>query len=48
MHYTRITDGTFLKGVGLRVLWPDMLILATYATALFALCYVRFRKRVPR
>jgi ABC-2 type transport system permease protein/ribosome-dependent ATPase len=48
MHYTRITDGTFLKGVGLRVLWPDMLILASYATALFALCYVRFRKRVPR
>jgi ABC-2 type transport system permease protein/ribosome-dependent ATPase len=48
MHYTRITEGTFLKGVGLRVLWPDLLILTVYATAWFAACYVLFHKRVRR
>ena len=48
MHYTRVMDGTFLKGVGIEVLWPDLLILASYATALFALCLLLFHKRVQR
>lgn len=48
IHYTRIMDGTFLKGVGIRVLWPDLLILASYAMALFTLCHLLFRKRVQR
>jgi ABC-2 type transport system permease protein/ribosome-dependent ATPase len=46
MHYTRVIDGTFLKGVGLAVLWPDILLLALYATVLFAACYLLFHKRL--
>ena len=46
MHYTRITEGTFLKAVGLQVLGPDLLILAVYAGAWFTACYVLFHKRV--
>lgn len=48
MHYTRITAGTFLKGVGIRVLWPDLVILTLYATAWFTACYLLFHKRVQR
>ncbi len=46
MHYTRVIDGSFLKGVGLSVLWPDVLLLTAYATALFGACYLLFHKRV--
>lgn len=46
MHYTRVIDGTFLKGVGLSVLWPDILLLAVYAIVLFGSCYMLFHKRV--
>lgn len=46
MHYTRIIDGSFLKGVGLSVLWPDIALLAVYATVLFSACYLLFHKRV--
>lgn len=46
MHYTRIIDGSFLKGVGLSVLWPDIALLAVYATVLFSACYMLFHKRV--
>jgi ABC-2 type transport system permease protein/ribosome-dependent ATPase len=46
MHYTRVIDGSFLKGVGLAVLWPDIALLAVYATVLFSACYLLFHKRV--
>ena len=46
MYYTRVIDGSFLKGIGLSVLWPDVLWLAAYATALFSVCYLLFHKRV--
>ncbi len=46
MHFTRIIDGSFLKGVGLAVLWPDLALLAFYATALFGGCFLLFHKRV--
>lgn len=46
MHYTRVIDGSFLKGVGLSVLWPDVLLLAVYATVIFSVCYLLFHKRV--
>lgn len=46
MHYTRIIDGSFLKGVGFSVLWPDLVLLAVYATVLFGACYMLFHKRV--
>jgi ABC-2 type transport system permease protein/ribosome-dependent ATPase len=46
MYYTRIIDGSFLKGVGVSVLWPDIAMLAAYAAALAGACYLFFHKRV--
>jgi len=48
MHYTNITQGTFLKGAGLQVLLPDLLILAMFASAWVTVCYLLFHKRVRR
>lgn len=45
MYFTNIVHGTFLKGVGLEVLWQDVLILVLYATALLSAGYWLFRKR---
>ncbi len=45
MYYTDIVLGCFLKGVGPRVLWKDVVVLAFYAAALFATGYFMFRKR---
>ena len=47
MYYTNIVTGCFLKGVGLEVLWSDVLVLAGYAAALFTIGYSMFHKR-PR
>lgn len=47
MYYTNIVRGTFLKGVGLDVLWVDVLALALYATVLRLVGYRLFTKR-PR
>jgi ABC-2 type transport system permease protein/ribosome-dependent ATPase len=45
MYYADIVVGSFLKGVGLATLWPDVLALAAYAVALFAIGYTMFTKR---
>ncbi|WDQ18542.1 ABC transporter permease [Rhodopirellula sp. P2] len=45
MYYTNIIVGTFMKGVGLRELWPDVLVLAFYATGLMTIGYRMFHKR---
>ncbi len=45
MYYTDIVTGCFLKGVGFKVLWSDVLVLAVYAATLFAIGYSRFHKR---
>ncbi|TWT81346.1 Inner membrane transport permease YbhS [Planctomycetes bacterium CA13] len=45
MYYTNIIVGAFMKGVGLRELWPDVLVLAIYATVLLTLGYRMFHKR---
>ena len=45
MYFTNIVHGTFLKGVGLEVLWQDVLILVLYATVLLSVGYWLFRKR---
>jgi len=45
MYFTNIVHGTFLKGVGLEVLWQDVLVLVAYATALLSTGYWLFRKR---
>lgn len=47
MYYTNIVRGTFLKGVGMNVLWADMLALALYAALLRLVAYRLFTKR-PR
>jgi ABC-2 type transport system permease protein/ribosome-dependent ATPase len=47
MYYTNIALGSFLKGVGLEVLWDDVLILSLYAAVLWTLSLFLFRKR-PR
>ena len=45
MYYTNIVTGCFLEGVGFKVLWKDVLVLAVYAVFLFAIGYSRFHKR---
>ncbi len=47
MYYTNIVRGTFLKGIGLEVLWTDVLALALYAVILRLVGYRLFTKR-PR
>lgn len=43
-YYLVIIRATFLKGVGLETLWPQMLALAAIAAALLAAAVLRFRK----
>jgi ABC-2 type transport system permease protein len=43
-YYLIITRGVFLKGVGVDVLWPQMLGLAVLGTVTLALAVRRFRK----
>ena len=43
-YYLVIIRGTFLKGVGVAVLWPQMLALAILSAALLTACILRFRK----
>ena len=43
-YYLVIIRGTFLKGVGLDVLWPQFAALALLGTALLAISILRFRK----
>ncbi len=45
MYYQNAVSGTFLKGVGLSVLWPDLAAFALMAAVTLALCYLAFRKR---
>ena len=42
--YLVVIRGTFLKGVGLDVLWPDMLAMALIGTTLLTISILRFRK----
>jgi ABC-2 type transport system permease protein len=43
-YYLVVIRGTFLKGVGLTVLWPQMLALAALGLILLGLCVLRFQK----
>jgi ABC-2 type transport system permease protein len=45
-HFLRITRPIYLKGVGLAVVWPSLLVLLAMSIALLAVCIVRFRKRL--
>lgn len=43
-YYLVVIRGTFLKGIGLSVLWPQMLALAVIAVILMGASILRFRK----
>ena len=43
-YFLIIIRGTYLKGVGIDVLWPQMAALAALGLGLFALAVLRFRK----
>lgn len=45
-YFLIIIRGTFLKGVGLEVLWPQMLALTILGGAMITLSSMRFRKRL--
>ncbi|MDA8107210.1 MAG: ABC transporter permease [Betaproteobacteria bacterium] len=45
MYYQNAVSGTFLKGVGLGVLWPDLAAFALMAAVALGLCVAAFRKR---
>ena len=43
-YFMEIVRGIFLKGIGITVLWPQMLCLFVYGTAILGLSAARFRK----
>jgi ABC-2 type transport system permease protein len=43
-YYLVIIRGVFLKGIGLPVLWPQMLALTALGTIMLLLAAGRFRK----
>lgn len=43
-YYMVILRGIFLKGVGLAILWPNMVILFVMGVAVLAISSLRFRK----
>ena len=45
-YFIEIVRGLFLKGTGISVLWPQMLILAVYGVGVVTLSAARFRKRL--
>ncbi len=45
-YFMQILRGIFLKGIGLDVLWPQMLALALFGAAIIVLSALRFHKRL--
>jgi len=45
-YFIEIVRGIFLKGTGLAILWPQLLILLIYGVVIITLSAVRFRKRL--
>ena len=45
-YFLVILRGTFLKGVGVAVLWPQLLALAALAFLLLVVSVTRFRKSI--
>lgn len=45
-YFNDISRDLFLKGVGLEYLWGNILLLVVYASVLFILASLRFRKKV--
>jgi ABC-2 type transport system permease protein len=45
-YFINITRGVFLKGIGLDILWPDLLLLAGYGALMFYFAARRLRQKV--
>jgi ABC-2 type transport system permease protein len=45
-YFVEIVRGVFLKGIGVSVLWPQMLCLAVYGVAILGLSAARFHKKL--
>ena len=45
-YFMEIVRGIFLKGIGLDVLWPQIMALLLLGTALVGLSVLRFQKRL--
>jgi ABC-2 type transport system permease protein len=45
-YFMEIVRGIFLKGAGIAVLWPQMLILAAYGVIILYLSAIRFHKKL--
>ena len=45
-YFVTILKGIFLKGVGMRVLWVEVLFLAAYATAVFILATRKLKQKI--
>ncbi|MFB2939209.1 ABC transporter permease [Aerosakkonemataceae cyanobacterium BLCC-F154] len=45
-HFVTITRGLLLKGVGIEVLWPNILMLAIFAVLLLTISINRFRSQL--
>lgn len=43
-YFMEIVRGVFIKGVGISVLWPQMLVLGIYGVIILALSAIRFHK----
>jgi ABC-2 type transport system permease protein len=45
-YFMEIVRGIFLKGVGISILWPQMVILTVYGIAILGLSAMRFHKKL--
>jgi ABC-2 type transport system permease protein len=45
-YFVEILKGLFLQGVGLKILWPQLLALALYSALILNLARKRFTKRL--
>jgi ABC-2 type transport system permease protein len=45
-YFMEVVRGIFLKGVGIEILWPQILALAVLGTSILTISVVRFRKRL--
>jgi ABC-2 type transport system permease protein len=45
-YFIRILRGIYLKGVGIRVFWPDVLFLIMFTVIMVALASARFKRKV--
>jgi ABC-2 type transport system permease protein len=45
-YFMEIVRGVFIKGVGISVLWPNMVFLAVYGATVLLLSAARFRKKL--